>query len=416
MSDKSLDCVIIGGGPAGATAATVLAQLGRRVRVLEKGHFPRPHIGESLMPQTYWTFKRIGMLDKLRRTDFPRKQSVQFVSASGNESQPFYFPDFDPGDHSTTWQVSRPEFDKLMLDNARDHGVEVTEGAMVDRVLFEGKRAVGVGAVVDGTALEITAKVVVDASGQSAILSRQLNLRETDEKLKNASIYAYYKGAQRDSGRNAGATVIIYTPSGNGWFWSIPLPDEVTSIGLVAPPEALWSSEGDDLQAKFEEAIRACPGMASRLANASQIGAVTVTKDFSYRASRLAGDGWVLIGDAFGFLDPIYSSGVMLALKSGELAADAIHEALEADDLSGARLGRFAPQFADGMQTIRQLVHAFYDPNFSFAKFSREYPEQTSHIVRILIGDVFNDEVGKVFEVMRSWIDLPEPIPLQTGA
>ncbi len=416
MSDKSLDCVIIGGGPAGATAATVLAQLGRRVRVLEKGHFPRPHIGESLMPQTYWTFKRIGMLDKLRRTDFPRKQSVQFVSASGNESQPFYFPDFDPGDHSTTWQVSRPEFDKLMLDNARDHGVEVTEGAMVDRVLFEGKRAVGVGAVVDGTALEITAKVVVDATGQSAILSRQLNLRETDEKLKNASIYAYYKGAQRDSGRNAGATVIIYTPSGNGWFWSIPLPDEVTSIGLVAPPEALWSSEGDDLQAKFEEAIRACPGMASRLANASQIGAVTVTKDFSYRASRLAGDGWVLIGDAFGFLDPIYSSGVMLALKSGELAADAIHEALEADDLSGARLGRFAPQFADGMQTIRQLVHAFYDPNFSFAKFSREYPEQTSHIVRILIGDVFNDEVGKVFEVMRSWIDLPEPIPLQTGA
>ncbi len=416
MSDKSLDCVIIGGGPAGATAATVLAQLGRRVRVLEKGHFPRPHIGESLMPQTYWTFKRIGMLDKLRRTDFPRKQSVQFVSASGNESQPFYFPDFDPGDHSTTWQVSRPEFDKLMLDNARDHGVEVTEGAMVDRVLFEGKRAVGVGAVVDGTAQEITAKVVVDATGQSAILSRQLNLRETDEKLKNASIYAYYKGAQRDSGRNAGATVIIYTPSGNGWFWSIPLPDEVTSIGLVAPPEALWSSEGDDLQAKFEEAIRACPGMASRLANASQIGAVTVTKDFSYRASRLAGDGWVLIGDAFGFLDPIYSSGVMLALKSGELAADAIHEALEADDLSGARLGRFAPQFADGMQTIRQLVHAFYDPNFSFAKFSREYPEQTSHIVRILIGDVFNDEVGKVFEVMRSWIDLPEPIPLQTGA
>ncbi len=416
MNDKALDCVIMGGGPAGATVATVLAQHGRRVRVLEKARFPRAHIGESLVPHTYWTFKRIGMLDKLRRTDFPRKQSVQFVNALGNESQPFYFPDFDPGEHSTTWQVPRPQFDELMLDNARDHGVEVIEDAIVDRVLFEGKRAVGVRAVVDGIALEIPAKVVVDATGQSAMLSRQLKLRETDDKLKNASIYAYYKGAARDSGRNAGATVIIYKPTGNGWFWSIPLPDDVTSIGVVAPPQVLWNAEGDDLQAKFEEAIRSCPGMASRLVNASQIGSVSVTKDFSYRASRVAGDGWVLIGDAFGFLDPIYSSGVMLALKSGELAADAIHEALEVNDLSGARLGRFAPELAGGMQTIRQLIHAFYDPNFSFAKFSREYPEQTSHIVRILIGDVFNDEVGQVFDVMRGWVDLPEPIPLQTGA
>ena len=375
MDDKPLDCVIIGGGPAGATVATLLAQHGRRVRVLEKACFPRPHIGESLMPQTYWTFKRLGMLDKLRRTDFPRKQSVQFISASGGESQPFYFPDFDPGEHSTTWQVPRPEFDKLMLDNARDYGVEVTEDAVVGRVLFEGNRAAGVQAVVDGVAVEIPAKVVIDATGQSAILSRQLKLRETDEKLKNASIYAYFKGAVRDSGPNAGATVIIYSPEGNGWFWSIPLAGDVTSIGLVATPEALWSTEGDDLQAKFQEAIRACPGIASRLANASQIGGVTVTKDFSYRASRMAGDGWVLIGDAFGFLDPIYSSGVMLALKSGELAADAVHDALEADDLSGGRLGRFAPQLTNGMQTIRQLVHAFYDPNFSFAKFSREYPQ-----------------------------------------
>ncbi|MCH8853813.1 MAG: tryptophan 7-halogenase, partial [Planctomycetes bacterium] len=415
MNDKLLDCVIMGGGPAGATVATVLAQHGQRVRVLEKAWFPRPHIGESLVPHTYWTFERIGMLDKLRRTDFPRKQSVQFINALGNESQPFYFPDFDPGEHSTTWQVPRPEFDKLMLDNAREHGVEVTEGAIVGRVLFEGQRAVGVQAVVDGVTLEIPAKVVVDATGQSTLLSRQLKLRQADDKLKNSSIYGYYRGALRDSGRNAGATVIIYSPNGDGWFWSIPLADDLTSVGLVAPSKALWSGAGDDPQTKFQEAIRACPGMASRLVNASQIGGVTVTKDFSYRASRVAGDGWVLIGDAFGFLDPIYSSGVMLALKSGELAADTIHEALEADDLSGERLGRFAPQLTDGMQTIRQLVHAFYDPNFSFAKFSRDYPQYKEHIVRILIGDVFNDEVGKVFEVLRSWIDLPEPIPLQSG-
>ena len=205
MSDKSLDCVIMGGGPAGATVATVLAQLGRRVRVLEKRLFPRPHIGESLVPHTYWTFKRLGMLDKLRRSDFPKKQSVQFVSASGSESQPFYFPDFDPGEHSTTWQVPRPEFDKMMLDNTRDHGVEVTEGAIVESVLFEGERAVGVRAVVDGIAQEIPAKVVVDATGQSAMLSRQLKMRDMDSKLKNASIYAYFNGAARHRGRHPGA-------------------------------------------------------------------------------------------------------------------------------------------------------------------------------------------------------------------
>ena len=207
----------------------------------------------------------------------------------------------------------------------------------------------------------------------------------------------------------------MITPAGNGWFWSIPLPDDVTSIGLVGPPQELWAAHGDDPQTTLQEAIRTCPGIATRLTQATQISPVHVTTDFSYRAGSVAGDGWVLVGDAFGFLDPIYSSGVMLALKSGELAADAIHEALAADDLSARRVGCFADHFVAGMQLIRQLVHAFYDPEFSFAKFTREHPEYRGHIVRILTGDVFNDEAGKVFDAMRGWVDLPEPITLQTG-
>jgi flavin-dependent dehydrogenase len=411
--DSTRDCVIIGGGPAGATAATLLAGFGHRVLLLEKGRFPRHHIGESLMPQTYFTFQRLGVLDRLRDSAYPRKESVQFVSASGKESQPFYFTDRDPGEWSTTWQVRRDDFDKMMLDNARAHGAEVREGVVVKRVLFDGDRAVGVRVVEDGGARDITAKVVVDASGQSAILGKQLDLRYPDARLKNASVYAYFTGTRRDEGRNAGATIIIHTADRDGWFWYIPLPDDVASVGLVAPPSYLFSGRGDDPLATLREELAACPGMAGRMDGAECVSRAYVTSDFSYRSRRMAGDGWVLIGDAFGFLDPVYSSGVMLALKSGECAADAIHEGLESGDLSGRRLGAFGPKIVAGMHLIRQLVYAFYTKAFSFADFSRRHPEYHDHLVRILIGDVFNDEVGEMFEAMRGAVDLPEPIELE---
>jgi geranylgeranyl reductase family protein len=410
------DVIVMGGGPAGSTAATVLADHGHQVVVLEKAEFPRHHVGESLMPQTYWTFRRLGMLDKLKATAFPTKQSVQFVSASGKDSQPFYFTDHDPGEHSRTWQVSRPEFDHMMIENAAEHGAEVCQGVQAREVLFEGDRAVGVRVRQDGHIKDLAARVVVDATGMGAVLSRQLGLRYADANLKNAAIYAYYRGAVRDEGRNAGATIVIHTPNRNGWFWFIPLSDDVASIGVVGPPAHLCTGRGDDPTATLEEEIKACPGIARRLATADRISDAIVTSDFSYRARRAAGPGWVLVGDAFGFLDPVYSSGVMLALKSGEMAADTIHKALLSDDVSGHRLSAFAPTIVEGMQLIRQLVYAFYSPEFSFARFTREHPQFQDHIIRILIGDVFNDEVGRVFDVMREWVDLPEPIALELGA
>lgn len=413
MSDikSDYDCVVIGGGPAGATASTVLAQHGRSVIVLEKERFPRHHIGESLMPHSWWTFQRLGMLDKLKASDFPIKQSVQFISASDRESQPFYFPEWDPHESSYTWQIPRDKFDQMMLENARSHGAQVAHGCRVREVLFEADRAVGVRVIIDGETRDIAAKVVVDASGNAAILSKQLGMRYGDERLKNGAIYAYYKGVVLDEGRNAGATLVIRTPKGNGWFWVIPLPDMV-SVGVVAPPSHLFTGRGDEPLAILEQEIAECPGISRRLAQAERVTGAYVTSDFSYRSRRISGDGWVLIGDAFGFLDPVYSSGLMLALKSGEWAADAIHDALNADDLSGDRLGRFGPRFIAGMQTIRKLVYAFYTEKFSFGAFNREYPDQNRNLVRILIGDVFNDEVDDIFEAMAGWVDLPEPIDL----
>lgn len=414
-SVEQYDCIVIGGGPAGATAATVLADHGRKVVVLERETFPRHHIGESLMPQTYATFKRIGMLEKLRASNFPVKESVQFISASGKESQPFFFTDRDPGEWSKTWQVKRDVFDRMMLDNAVEHGAEVWYGVRVKKVLFDGDRAIGVTAIVDGESVEIRSQVVVDATGQTSLLSRQLDLRYPDAKLKNAAVYAYYRNAYRDEGRNAGATMVIHTPDRNGWFWSIPLPGDVTSVGVVAPPSYLCSGRGDDPSATLREEIERCPAMQRRLESATQISGAYVTSDFSYRSRRVAGDGWVLIGDAFGFLDPVYSSGVFLALISGEWAADAIHDALDSGDVSADRLGRFGPRFVAGMQLLRQLVYAFYDTQFSFATFLKSHPEYQDHLVRLLIGDVFNDEVGRIFDAMGDWVDLPDAIEAAEG-
>lgn len=410
---NSYDCVIIGGGPSGSTAATLLAQHGRRVLVLERSKFPRHHIGESLMPNTYWTFKRLGVLDKMKNSDFVVKESVQFVTASGKESAPFFFPDRDPGEWSYTWQVERARFDQMLLENSRSHGAEVFEQSAVREVIFDGDRAVGVRAVIGGGAREIFANVVIDASGQSGLISRQLKLRYGDEKLKNAAIYSYYKGALRDTGRNAGATLVIATPQGGGWFWFIPLPNDITSVGVVAPPNHLYNGRGDDPGVILEEEIANCPGAARRRAGAERVAQIYTTADFSYRSKRFAGNGWILIGDAFGFLDPLYSSGVMLALKSAEFAADAIHDALLAGDTSAARLGREGDRLAEGMQRIRQFVYAYYDPNFRMGRFVREYPQFKDPITRILIGDVFKDDLAEVFDVLRKQIILPEPIILE---
>ncbi|HPF38279.1 MAG TPA: NAD(P)/FAD-dependent oxidoreductase [Phycisphaerae bacterium] len=415
---NAYDCIIIGGGPAGATTATLLAKHGRSALVLERYPFPRHRVGESLMPQTYWTFKRLGMLEKLQAMDFPVKESVQFVTANGKESAPFFFTDRDPNEWSRTWQVRRDVFDKMMIDNAVANGAEVIHGANVREVIMDGERAKGVRAIVDGKVREFAAKVVVDASGQSGLLSRQLGLREPDERLKNASIYAHYRNCEWEEGRNAGATIIMHTRDRNGWFWWIPLneKDRLVSVGVVAPPSYLCTGRGDDPAMTLDEEIANCPGLQSRLGKAERIGKVYVTADFSYRSRRMAGDGWVLIGDAFGFLDPVYSSGVMLALKSGEYAADTIHKALELGDTSASRLGAFGGRFVAAMQTLRQLVYAFYNEDFSIGKFVRDNPKFGDHIVRILIGDVFNNEVGAVFDVMRQRIDLPGPIELEENA
>src|SRR2546430_552530 len=237
------DVIVIGGGPAGSTASTLIAQHGHRVRLFEREHFPRFHIGEPLIPETYWVLQRLKMLDKMKGSHFTKKYSVQFVNAQGKLSAPFYYHDNKPHECSQTWQVARSEFDLMMLRNAQEQGVEVHEATRVLEVLFENDRAVGVRIQKeDGTTEEVRARVVVDASGQSTMLQNRFKLRLWDPILNKGAVWTYWEGAYRDTGRDEGATLVIQPVNKQGWWWYIPQHDNTDGVAGEAPFDYLFKN------------------------------------------------------------------------------------------------------------------------------------------------------------------------------
>jgi flavin-dependent dehydrogenase len=395
------DIIVFGGGPSGSTVATILARKGYRVEVFERDHFPRFHIGESMIPNTYFALQRTGLLAKMKASHFIKKHSVQFINQKGRLSEPFYFWDNKPHESSQTWQVRRSEFDKLALDHARENGVAVFEGARVLEVIFEGDRAVGVRVKTeDGSEREVRAKVVIDASGQSTLIIDRFNLRSWDPYLKKAALWTYWKGAKRETGRDEGATLVIQTEGKKGWFWYIPLHDDITSVGIVADAEYLLRDRGTkDPEAIYFEEVGKAPGLQPLLANATRCDSFRIQKEYTYRAKQVAGDGWCLVGDAFGFLDPLYSSGLLLAMTSASMAADAIDEAIKKGDTSEAELRRWEKPYVQGIDRIRRLVCEFYD-GLSFGRFIRKHPHLKGLVTDVLIGDVFKDEVDVLWPLM----------------
>lgn len=404
--DDSYDVIVIGGGPAGCTTAALSAEAGLKVLLLEREAIPRFHVGESLIPKTYDAIDRLGLLERMKQSAFPKKYSVQFVTDTGKVTAPFYFDEYDPRESSVTWQVERADFDKMIADRAIELGATLRIGAHVMDVLFDGEQAVGVkvklnnGPDGEPEICEIAAKVIVDATGQSSFIASRLGVKKKDPLLQKGTIWTYWKGAHRDPGKDEGATLIMQTEGKKSWFWYIPLSNDIVSVGCTGSMKYMFNKDRGSAEDVYQEELTRCPELERRLENAERCENYFSTKDFSYRASKTAGDGWCLVGDAFGFIDPVYSSGVLLALASGEYAADAIADAFKKNDFSGEQLGGWNASYAEGLENFKRLVYAFYTPGFSFAKFLMEYPQYRSNMIDILMGDVFKPGVGDIFKEM----------------
>jgi len=405
------DAIIIGGGPAGTTSATLLAEKGHRVLLVEKTTFPRYHVGESLMPFCWFTLNRLGVIDRMNEIGFTRKHSVQFATTDGKISAPFYF--FQHFDHpaATTWQVERKDFDLMLLENARSKGVEVRENTTALDFLKDGDRITGIRARTgDEETFEVTAPITLDCTGRDALYQRKHSSRHRDPMLNKVSIWTLYQDAKRDPGLEEGATTIAYLPEG-GWFWNIPLRNGVVSSGIVAERDYLYKpGQTRDPAEIYAREIENNAWVKEHLSVGKQFGEYWVTGEYSYRAEHCANDGLVLVGDAFAFLDPVFSSGVFLALKSGEMAADAAHAALEKGDTSASAFAQYGEDLCGHIETMRRIVYAFYDKDFSFAKLIRKYPDLRPKLTDVLIGNVEGQDYTDLARAIAEFATLPEPL------
>ena len=407
---KNYDAIIVGAGPAGSTTGALLAEKGKDVLIVEKEKFPRYHVGESLMPFCYFPLERLGLVDTLMESANPRKYCVQFVRQDGFLSQPFYF--FQHFDHpsSTTWQVWRSDFDKMILDKARKNGASVMEETKAKNLIKSGDRVEGIKVESKEMGLlELRAPIVVDASGRDCFAAHKQNWMVRDPELKKIALWTYFKGAKRDPGLDEGATTVAYLPN-KGWFWYIPLSGDMVSVGIVAERDYLFNGTTKNHEEIFRREIQNNEWIKDHLAEAEQTGEYRITGEYSYRNRYCASEGLVLAGDAFGFLDPVFSSGVFLALKSGVILADEIDLALENGDLSVKSFDGYAQKMQSSIETMRKIVYAFYDKDFSFGDLAKRGDHLRAALTDCLIGNVDNNEFRELFDAMSDLADLPKPV------
>ena len=404
------DVIIIGGGPSGCSAAAILAEAGRDVLVLERDKFPRYKVGESMIPFTYHPLKRLGLIDKMRESAFVKKYSVQFVAPSGKASQPFYFSSRYDEDVSQTWQVLRSEFDQMLMDNAREKGASVVEEVSVESLVSDGGVTKGVNVkFADGSEQTLSAKMTLDCSGKEAFAAVRKQWRKRDPFLNKIAVWTYYEGAMRDEGIDAGATTVAFVPE-KGWFWYIPQHNDRVSVGVVADGKYLTRDGVKDPKAIFEREIEQNLWIKEHLAPGTQVGKHFVTSEYTFRSEYCAEEGLLLVGDAFGFLDPVFSSGLLLALKSGVLAAEDVDRALNEGNVKPSQFTNYSKVMIQGMENMRKLVYAFYNPDFSFKELTEKHPELAGDVTDCLSGDV-NKDFTHLWDAIRDFAPIPDELP-----
>lgn len=385
-----VDAIVCGGGPGGSTAATVLAQAGRSVVLFERERFPRFHIGESLLPFNLPLLERIGALAKVKAAGAQVKMGARFYHQGTEATRFVKFANGVDRGYESAFQVKRAEFDDLLLRHSEENGVKVFEETRVEEVLFEGERATGVRVKLAGeTELRtVKAKVVIDATGRDALLSKKYGSRERDPNLERVAVFTHVDAFDRAPGAEGGDIVIITTR--DGWWWFIPFSDGTASVGLVMPT-ARFAKKTGNAEQFFDAAIAQTPEVRHLLRDSKMTMKPQVIADYSYSAARFAGDGWVLVGDAAGFLDPVFSTGVLLAMRSGELAAEAAAHAIakrgvvvEADFLPVTK------KYEAAVERFRRFVYGFYKPHV-LETFYTKSPNRLieAGVTTVLAGGVF---------------------------
>lgn len=409
---QTCDVLVIGGGPAGATAGTLLAQKGYRVTVIEKDKFPRFHIGESLLPVNNTLFEELGVLDQVAKIGMV-KNAAQFDSMYHGKKQSFYFSRAMNNRYPYSYEVHRADLDQILLDNCRAKGARVLEETKVSAVDFSDPEMVRV-TTRDAAGEGVwQAKYLVDASGRDTFLANRFECKAPHPKHASAAIYGHLEGVERLPGSDAGNISLFWFD--HGWFWLIPLQNGITSVGMVCWPYFLKTRK-TDLDTFFLDAVASCPPLALRMKEATLTRPVTATGNYSYLSSKMSGDRYLMLGDAFAFVDPIFSSGVLLAMKSAFFGADTVDACLR-DPANAVRHQQgFEKAVIKGLKSFTWLIFRMTTPVMRDMLMSpRNVLGIESAVIAILAGDVHDNpqahrrmQMFKVLYYLRSLRTLPD--------